>query len=260
MVTQGEHHLPPLPPARCRPEAGEPRAQGGRGQQLPDPALGGLWEDEQHRLAGAPPVEPARRQGPEGLRLGRRHHRPARPRQAAPGHHLPVRAQAGRRPEDRREHAAARGGPDLGHADHHHHAPEVPLRRGEDRQAARTAATPSSSTRPTAPDRRSGSAHEGGAGGEEPGGRREKDGGRRRGRTSEDRLVKVMASRGKQKNLSFFAFTATPKAKTLEIFGHRTRRASRSRSTSTRCAKPSRRASSSTCSRTTRRTRRTTGW
>jgi type I restriction enzyme R subunit len=38
---------------------------------------------------------------------------------------------------------------------------------------------------------------------------------------SEDRLVKVMASRGKQKNLSFFAFTATPKAKTLEVFGHR---------------------------------------
>jgi type I restriction enzyme R subunit len=38
---------------------------------------------------------------------------------------------------------------------------------------------------------------------------------------SEDRLVKVMASRGKQKNLSFFAFTATPKAKTLEVFGLR---------------------------------------
>jgi type I restriction enzyme R subunit len=37
----------------------------------------------------------------------------------------------------------------------------------------------------------------------------------------EDRLVKVMGSRGKQKNLSFFAFTATPKAKTLEVFGHR---------------------------------------
>lgn len=37
----------------------------------------------------------------------------------------------------------------------------------------------------------------------------------------EDRLVEVMASRGKQKNLSFFAFTATPKAKTLEVFGHR---------------------------------------
>jgi type I restriction enzyme, R subunit len=38
---------------------------------------------------------------------------------------------------------------------------------------------------------------------------------------AEDRLVKVMASRGKQQNLSFFAFTATPKAKTLEVFGHR---------------------------------------
>lgn len=37
----------------------------------------------------------------------------------------------------------------------------------------------------------------------------------------EDRVVEVMLSRGKQKNLSFFAFTATPKAKTLEVFGHR---------------------------------------
>ncbi|WP_437593442.1 type I restriction endonuclease subunit R [Sorangium sp. So ce1000] len=37
----------------------------------------------------------------------------------------------------------------------------------------------------------------------------------------EDRLVKVMRSRGRQKNLSFFAFTATPKAKTLEVFGLR---------------------------------------
>jgi type I restriction enzyme R subunit len=38
---------------------------------------------------------------------------------------------------------------------------------------------------------------------------------------TEERVVTVMQSRGKQKNLSFFAFTATPKAKTLEIFGHR---------------------------------------
>ena len=37
----------------------------------------------------------------------------------------------------------------------------------------------------------------------------------------EDRLTKVMASRGRQENLSFFAFTATPKAKTLEVFGNR---------------------------------------
>lgn len=36
----------------------------------------------------------------------------------------------------------------------------------------------------------------------------------------EDRLNQVMASRGRQPNLSFFAYTATPKGKTLELFGH----------------------------------------
>ena len=36
----------------------------------------------------------------------------------------------------------------------------------------------------------------------------------------EDGMYKVMESRGKQKNLSFFAFTATPKGKTLELFGN----------------------------------------
>jgi len=35
----------------------------------------------------------------------------------------------------------------------------------------------------------------------------------------EDKLIEEMLSHGKHKNLSFFAFTATPKAKTLEIFG-----------------------------------------
>lgn len=35
----------------------------------------------------------------------------------------------------------------------------------------------------------------------------------------EDRLNQIMASRGQQKNPSFFAFTATPKGKTLELFG-----------------------------------------
>ncbi|KPA19379.1 Restriction endonuclease, type I, R subunit/Type III, Res subunit [Candidatus Magnetomorum sp. HK-1] len=37
----------------------------------------------------------------------------------------------------------------------------------------------------------------------------------------EDEIRKTMLLRGKQKNLSFFAFTATPKAKTLEVFGER---------------------------------------
>jgi type I restriction enzyme R subunit len=35
----------------------------------------------------------------------------------------------------------------------------------------------------------------------------------------EDQLIKMLAGRGHQDNLSFFAFTATPKAKTLELFG-----------------------------------------
>ncbi|WNF38514.1 DEAD/DEAH box helicase family protein [Bacillaceae bacterium IKA-2] len=37
----------------------------------------------------------------------------------------------------------------------------------------------------------------------------------------EDKLVKELISHGKHKNLSFFAFTATPKEKTLEMFGNR---------------------------------------
>lgn len=37
--------------------------------------------------------------------------------------------------------------------------------------------------------------------------------------TYEDQINATMASCGKQPNLSFFAFTATPKAKTLEVFG-----------------------------------------
>ena len=40
-------------------------------------------------------------------------------------------------------------------------------------------------------------------------------------RDPEDQLVVSVAGRGRQPNLSFFAFTATPKAKTLELFGTR---------------------------------------
>ncbi|MBN2374717.1 type I restriction endonuclease subunit R, partial [bacterium] len=37
----------------------------------------------------------------------------------------------------------------------------------------------------------------------------------------EDEIRKSMLSRGRHKNLSFFGFTATPKAKTLEVFGEK---------------------------------------
>lgn len=39
--------------------------------------------------------------------------------------------------------------------------------------------------------------------------------------SSESAMNRVMAARGRQPNLSFFAFTATPKGKTLELFGRR---------------------------------------
>jgi len=39
------------------------------------------------------------------------------------------------------------------------------------------------------------------------------------GDTAEDALVREAAARGRQDNLSFFAFTATPKGRTLEMFG-----------------------------------------
>ncbi|MHB8276686.1 MAG: type I restriction endonuclease subunit R [Candidatus Humimicrobiaceae bacterium] len=38
---------------------------------------------------------------------------------------------------------------------------------------------------------------------------------------NEDKLLEELAAQGPQKNLSFFAFTATPKDKTLQIFGER---------------------------------------
>ncbi|NOT02787.1 MAG: type I restriction endonuclease subunit R [Phycisphaerales bacterium] len=37
----------------------------------------------------------------------------------------------------------------------------------------------------------------------------------------EEEILKTIVKRGRQQNISFFAFTATPKAKTLEVFGHR---------------------------------------
>ncbi len=36
---------------------------------------------------------------------------------------------------------------------------------------------------------------------------------------AEEEIIKTMLKRGRQKNISFFAFTATPKYKTLEVFG-----------------------------------------
>ena len=63
----------------------------------------------------------------------------------------------------------------------------------------------------------------------------------------QDGLNAVVESRGPQPNLSFFAFTATPKGKTIELFGRpasTTPAASRCHSTPTACARQSKKASS----------------
>jgi type I restriction enzyme R subunit len=39
------------------------------------------------------------------------------------------------------------------------------------------------------------------------------------GDETEDEVIKALSARGMQPNLSFFAFTATPKKKTIELFG-----------------------------------------
>jgi type I restriction enzyme R subunit len=62
------------------------------------------------------------------------------------------------------------------------------------------------------------------------------------GREDMEELFRSMAKRGRQANLSFFAFTATPKHKTLAVFG----RDGQPR-TATRCGRRSRKGSSSTC-------------
>lgn len=46
-----------------------------------------------------------------------------------------------------------------------------------------------------------------------------KEGGEKEGETAEDRINRIMESRKMLPNASYFAFTATPKNKTLEIFG-----------------------------------------
>src|SRR5690606_9194478 len=38
---------------------------------------------------------------------------------------------------------------------------------------------------------------------------------------AEEEILKELAKRGRQRNLSYFAFTATPKHKTIEMFGRK---------------------------------------
>ncbi len=102
---------------------------------LPDPALGRVGQVQHDRLDRASALDAAHRRGPQGLRQGRRDHRPRHPRPAAPGHDLPVRARPRRGREDRRGlQPARRGAGRRAGAHHHHDAAEVPVRARQDRR------------------------------------------------------------------------------------------------------------------------------
>ena len=73
-------------------------------------AVRGLGQVQHHRLAGAPALHPPRRRR-QGVRQGRRHHRPGGARPAAAGHHLPVRAHPRRGGAHRARLGAAGGAP-----------------------------------------------------------------------------------------------------------------------------------------------------
>ena len=77
------------------------------------------------------------------------------------------------------------------------------------------------------------------------------DGEEEEDRDYEDMIHDEIAARGKQENISVFAFTATPKSKTLELFGRKLPTVGLQHTASIPCDKPSRRASFSTCCKTT---------
>ncbi|EWM16067.1 type I restriction enzyme R protein [Kutzneria sp. 744] len=79
-----EHALPTVPPVGGRDEHRGRGERGGGGASLPDRALGRVGEDEHHCLDCAP-VGAAARERREGLRLGDRGRGPHRARRAAPG-------------------------------------------------------------------------------------------------------------------------------------------------------------------------------
>ena len=248
-------------------EAGGRRGGERRRALLPDPALGRVGQVQHDRLAGAPALDAARRRGPQGVRQGRRDHRPRDPRPPAPGHDLPVRARPRRGREDRRGLGPARrGAGGRAGADHHHDAAEVPVRARQDRGRCPRAdyaviidEAHSSQTGEAAKDLRLALGRRRGAGADRGRGRGRRAARRRRSIPSRRRLHEVRRR------------AQRPAVEPLLLRVHRDAEGPdagdvrppepgdgqvTSRSTSTRCARRSRRASSSTCSPTTRPTRR----
>ena len=213
-------HLSALPPAPLRAAARRRGEEAGAGAALLDPALGRKRQELHPRLAGAPAGHPAQHLRRPRVRLDRGHHRPAHPRPPAPADDAAVRA-------------AARSGGE-------HHKTSVQLK--EALEAGKTIIVSTLQKYPVIaeqigrlPGRRFAvivdEAHSSQSGestkplkavlsaGNLDQAERE-DAAAEAGEDEVDNLALAEAAkRGQAPNLSLFAFTATPKQKTLELFG-----------------------------------------
>ena len=215
-------HLSALPAARLRAPARDRRARAGTGQRYLIQHSAGSGKSFTiawlaHQLATLHDDADDRRVFDSICG----HYRPARARPPAPDHHAPVRADAGRGGEHRHHLAPTQRGARVGQDDHRHHAPEVPRDREGDRRAAGQA---------LCPDRGRGALLAVGREHEEPEGRARVRGRwkrRRRRRPARRRPRRNWRARSWPRWRSAggcptsrpFAFTATPKPKTLELFG-----------------------------------------
>ena len=139
----GAVDLPALPPVGRGAASSRPTpASAGPGQNYLVQHSAGSGKSQHDRLARAPALDAARRDRREGVRQGRRDHRPGGARPAAAGDDLPVRARHGVVEKIDKDSQPARGGArGRAGADHHHDAPEVPVRPRQGRRAPGSAAT-----------------------------------------------------------------------------------------------------------------------
>ena len=183
-----------------------------RGPALPDPALGGQRQVELHRLAGAPADRPRRKDDATVFdsiivvtdrRILDKQIRDTIKQFAQVGATVGHAEHSG----DLRRFIAER------QEDHHHDGAEVPVHPRRDRRASTAGGSFAiiiDEAHSSQGGRTSAAMTHGAVGGGRRGGRRD---------DSRTRSTGIMEAKKLLPNASYFAFTATPKNKTLEIFG-----------------------------------------